>query len=240
MRIIPLWWSTGQVGWSDRVTRGRAQRVRRPRLRRHQPELTPEGAVAAATAPARAANPRPGPRRVGPGVVTGIRRTSAQVHGAAPAADDPGVHRRHVPHLLDGLLAARATPPRASAATGRARRPTSRSSRRSTTSTTRCWSSTASTWPASLQGDFGESYYGVAVSEELSERFAVTAKLGLMALGIEAVIGIFAGVLAALKRGGFLDNAVLISTLAVIALPDLRHRLGAAALPRHQARLVSR
>ncbi len=60
-----------------------------------------------------------------------------------------------------------------------------------------------------VQGDFGESYYGVAVSEELSERFAVTAKLGLMALGIEAIIGISAGVLAALKKGGFLDNVVL-------------------------------
>lgn len=70
-----------------------------------------------------------------------------------------------------------------------------------------------------VQGDFGESFYGVAVSEELSERFAVTAKLALMALGIEAVIGISAGVLAALKKGGFLDNVVLISTLAVIALP---------------------
>ena len=89
-----------------------------------------------------------------------------------------------------------------------------------------------------LQGDFGESHYGVPVSEELAERFAVTAKLGLMALGIEAVIGILAGVLAGLKKGGFLDNLVLVSTLAVISLPDLRHRLGAAALPRHQARLV--
>ncbi|WP_107774240.1 ABC transporter permease [Nocardioides sediminis] len=70
-----------------------------------------------------------------------------------------------------------------------------------------------------VQGDFGESYYGVPVSEELSERFVVTAKLGLMALGIEAVIGILAGVLAALKKGGFIDNVVLVSTLAVIALP---------------------
>jgi oligopeptide transport system permease protein len=70
-----------------------------------------------------------------------------------------------------------------------------------------------------VQGDFGESFYGVPVSEELSERFAVTAKLGLMALGIEAIIGISAGVMAALKKGGFLDNMVLISTLAVIALP---------------------
>ena len=71
-----------------------------------------------------------------------------------------------------------------------------------------------------VQGDFGESFYGVPVSEELTERFAVTAKLGLMALVIEAVIGISAGVLAGLRRGGFLDNLVLVSTLVVISLPS--------------------
>ncbi|WP_435746954.1 ABC transporter permease [Nocardioides sp. SYSU DS0663] len=70
-----------------------------------------------------------------------------------------------------------------------------------------------------VQGDFGESYYGVEISEELSERFVVTAKLAGMALAIEAVIGILAGVLAGLRKGGFIDNLVLISTLAVISLP---------------------
>jgi oligopeptide transport system permease protein len=70
-----------------------------------------------------------------------------------------------------------------------------------------------------VQGDFGESYYGVPVSEELADRFVVTAKLGVMALAIEAVIGILAGVLAGLRKGGFVDNLVLVSTLAVISLP---------------------
>ncbi|GAA4690698.1 ABC transporter permease [Nocardioides nanhaiensis] len=70
-----------------------------------------------------------------------------------------------------------------------------------------------------VQGDFGENQYGVSVSEELVERFQVTGQLGLMALGIEAVIGIAAGVLAGLRKGGFMDNLVLISTLLVISLP---------------------
>lgn len=70
-----------------------------------------------------------------------------------------------------------------------------------------------------VQGDFGENQYGVSVSEELVDRFAVTGQLGLMALGIEAVIGIAAGVLAGLRKGGFMDNLVLISTLLVISLP---------------------
>jgi oligopeptide transport system permease protein len=70
-----------------------------------------------------------------------------------------------------------------------------------------------------LQGDFGTSFNGVPVIEELGERFAVTLQLGLMALAFEAVIGIIAGVLAGLNKGGFIDNLVLVSTLAVISLP---------------------
>lgn len=67
--------------------------------------------------------------------------------------------------------------------------------------------------------DLGESQYGVPVREELAERFATTGKLGVMALGIEALIGIAAGVLAGLRRGGFVDNLVLVSTLVVISVP---------------------
>ena len=69
------------------------------------------------------------------------------------------------------------------------------------------------------QGDFGENQYGVQVADELVERFGVTGPLGLMALGVEAIIGIAAGVLAGLRKGGFMDNLVLISTLLVISLP---------------------
>ena len=40
-----------------------------------------------------------------------------------------------------------------------------------------------------------------------------------MALAIEAVIGLTAGVLTGLRRNGFLDNLVLVSTLFLLALP---------------------
>jgi oligopeptide transport system permease protein len=70
-----------------------------------------------------------------------------------------------------------------------------------------------------LQGDLGENQYGIPVSEDLKDRFTVTAKLGLMALVIEGVIGILAGVLAGLRKGGFIDNLVLVSTLFVISVP---------------------
>lgn len=70
-----------------------------------------------------------------------------------------------------------------------------------------------------LTGDLGENQYGNPVSEELADRFSVTAKLGLMALAFEGVIGILAGVLAGLRKGGFIDNLVLVSTLFVISVP---------------------
>lgn len=70
-----------------------------------------------------------------------------------------------------------------------------------------------------VQGDLGEAQSGLPVSEELAERFGVTIKLGSMALLIEAGIGILAGILAGLRKGGFLDALVLVSTLLVISVP---------------------
>lgn len=70
-----------------------------------------------------------------------------------------------------------------------------------------------------LQGDLGENQYGNSVAEELGQRFTVTGKLAVMALVFEGVIGIIAGVLAGLRKGGFIDNLVLISTLFVISVP---------------------
>ncbi len=69
------------------------------------------------------------------------------------------------------------------------------------------------------QGDLGESQYGVPVKEELAERFTITAKLAGMALVFEALIGILAGAMAGLRKGGLLDNVILISTLFVISIP---------------------
>ncbi|GAA0591689.1 ABC transporter permease [Streptomyces crystallinus] len=68
-------------------------------------------------------------------------------------------------------------------------------------------------------GDLGTTYTGRPISEIVSERFPVTLKLALTAFGIEAVIGITAGIFAALKKGKFVDNLVLISTLVLISIP---------------------
>lgn len=68
-------------------------------------------------------------------------------------------------------------------------------------------------------GDLGETYNGRAISEIASERFPITLKLGLTAFGIEAVIGIVAGIFSALHKGKFIDNLVLVSTLLLISVP---------------------
>jgi len=70
-----------------------------------------------------------------------------------------------------------------------------------------------------LHGDLGTTFTGVPVAQELANRWPVTIKLALMAIVIEIVIGISAGVLAGMNRGKFLDSLVTVSTLVVISIP---------------------
>ena len=70
-----------------------------------------------------------------------------------------------------------------------------------------------------LTGDFGETFSGEPVINELSRSLPPTLKLTILAIGFEVLIGITAGVFAALKRGKFLDNLVLVSTLVVVSIP---------------------
>ncbi|WP_433344649.1 ABC transporter permease [Micromonospora sp. CA-111912] len=70
-----------------------------------------------------------------------------------------------------------------------------------------------------FQGDFGVTYNNIAVGDIIAAAYPNTLKLAVVALTIEAVIGLSAGVLTGLRRNGFLDNLVLVSTLFLIALP---------------------
>ncbi len=70
-----------------------------------------------------------------------------------------------------------------------------------------------------IHGDFGTTFQGLNVAEELSRRYMVTARLAIIAILFEIVIGILAGMLAGIRKGRFIDNLVLLSTLIVISIP---------------------
>jgi oligopeptide transport system permease protein len=74
---------------------------------------------------------------------------------------------------------------------------------------------------ALFQGDFGTDFAGRPVSELIARRMPVTATLALVAVFFETVIGIVAGVLSGIRRNGFFDNLVLVTTTIIVSLPIL-------------------
>jgi oligopeptide transport system permease protein len=70
-----------------------------------------------------------------------------------------------------------------------------------------------------LHGDLGRAYSGLPVSAVLAEAFPVTISLALIALAVEAILGIGFGVIAGLRQGGIFDAGVLITSLIIIAIP---------------------
>jgi oligopeptide transport system permease protein len=72
---------------------------------------------------------------------------------------------------------------------------------------------------ALFQGDFGQTFGGREISDIILTSYPNTLKLAVVALAFEALIGLTAGVLTGLRRNGFLDNLVLVSTLFLLALP---------------------
>jgi oligopeptide transport system permease protein len=71
------------------------------------------------------------------------------------------------------------------------------------------------------QGDFGSDFHGRPVLETVSQRLPVTAKLTLVAVLFETIIGLAAGLLAGIRRNGYFDNLVLVSTTIIISIPIL-------------------
>lgn len=70
-----------------------------------------------------------------------------------------------------------------------------------------------------LTGDFGQTYAEQPIGEMISNAAPVSLRLALVAVAIEGVIGLSAGILTGLRGRGFLDNLVLVSTLFLIAIP---------------------
>ncbi|HEY0403654.1 MAG TPA: ABC transporter permease [Blastococcus sp.] len=70
-------------------------------------------------------------------------------------------------------------------------------------------------------GDFGSDFHGRPVLDTVVQRLPVTAKLTLVAVLFETIIGLAAGVLAGIRRNSFFDNVVLVSTTLIISIPIL-------------------
>lgn len=68
-------------------------------------------------------------------------------------------------------------------------------------------------------GDMGTTFSGRAVTDVLAETFPITIRLALMALVIEAVLGIIFGLIAGLKKGKWFDSTLLVVSLVIIAVP---------------------
>ncbi|WEJ34970.1 ABC transporter permease [Devosia sp. SD17-2] len=74
---------------------------------------------------------------------------------------------------------------------------------------------------AMLQGDFGNSFRdGRPALEVIAERIPVTLQLGITALLLTLLIGIPAGVIAALKRGTWVDQATMSFTILGHSIPN--------------------
>ncbi len=71
-----------------------------------------------------------------------------------------------------------------------------------------------------FQGDFGTSiFYRENVSTLLLERFPVTLHLGILALIISSILGIVLGLVAAIRRGKWMDTVVTPLTYIGISIP---------------------
>ncbi|CAM2861497.1 ABC transporter permease [Helicobacter felis] len=71
-----------------------------------------------------------------------------------------------------------------------------------------------------FHGDFGKSFMsGEPVIEEFLQRFPATIELSLSALIISIILGLFVGILAAIKRYSFFDYTSMSLALAGVSMP---------------------
>ncbi len=71
-----------------------------------------------------------------------------------------------------------------------------------------------------LQGDLGTSYQrGTSVSSIIAQKYPYTVQLALVAICIEAVLGVGAGIISAIKRYSFWDILVTLVTSLLVAMP---------------------
>lgn len=67
--------------------------------------------------------------------------------------------------------------------------------------------------------DFGKTFSGRPVSEQMAHAFPITIRLAFMAIAIEAVFGIFFGVIAGMRKGKWFDSTILVFSMLLISVP---------------------
>ena len=71
-----------------------------------------------------------------------------------------------------------------------------------------------------LQGDLGTSYQkGQEVTDIILTAYPYTVQIAVVAIIIEAIVGIGAGIISAIKRYSFWDVVVTLTTSALVAMP---------------------
>lgn len=72
-----------------------------------------------------------------------------------------------------------------------------------------------------LHGDLGVSYQrkGQAVGDIIAAKYPYTIRLAIVAIIIEAIVGIGAGMVSAIKRGSFWDILVTLITSLLVSMP---------------------
>ncbi len=67
--------------------------------------------------------------------------------------------------------------------------------------------------------NFGDTFAGQPVLDEITRAFPVTIGLGLMAFVFEAIFGVVFGIISGLKKGKWYDTVILIVSLLLISVP---------------------
>ena len=67
--------------------------------------------------------------------------------------------------------------------------------------------------------NFGDTFAGQPVLDEITRAFPVTIRLGLMAFVFEAIFGVVFGIISGLKKGKWYDTVILIVSLLLISVP---------------------
>jgi oligopeptide transport system permease protein len=70
-----------------------------------------------------------------------------------------------------------------------------------------------------VQGDLGTTFAGQSVNEILLRAFPNTLRLALLAVILQLVVGVTAGLISGLRKGGIFDHAALIVSLVLISVP---------------------